>query len=248
MARLLEMESKEKGEEMSTTVVAEELGRAVSDVIVAVGQEEVGPLKAVLVEASEGSLRLVATDRYRLVVRELSTRGGDGHDFTRLVDADDLSSVREELMAGAAAVVEPEASELAIVIDDQFRVIPAVGGEFPEYRGLLEPKRSGHALQLDRESLFEAVEASEAEEDAIKVAMAPGALVIHARDERLKLEAVYDGTGLEFVVNKQFLLDALSPSLGPEVVIEATWPQAPVVFRSADEGSFICMIMPLQLA
>lgn len=63
MARLLEMVSREREEEMSTTVVAEELGRAVNDVVVAVGQEEVGPLKAVLVEASEGSLRLVATDR-----------------------------------------------------------------------------------------------------------------------------------------------------------------------------------------
>lgn len=151
-------------------------------------------------------------------------------------------------MAGSTAVVEPKASDLAIVIDDQFRVIPAVGGDFPEYRGLLEPRRSGHALQLDRGGLVEAVEAAEAEEDAIKVAMAPGALVLHGRDERLTLEAAYDGTGLEFVVNKRFLLDALSPSLGPEVVIEATWPQAPVVFRSADEGSFICMIMPLQLA
>ena len=39
----------------------------------------------------------------------------------------------------------------------------------------------------------------------------------------------------------------MSSSLGPEVVIEVIDPVRPVVFRSATDSSYICMLMPIKL-
>jgi hypothetical protein len=35
--------------------------------------------------------------------------------------------------------------------------------------------------------------------------------------------------------------------VGAEVVIEVTEPIRPVVFRSADDGSYTCMVMPVRV-
>ncbi|HET6501013.1 MAG TPA: hypothetical protein VFG87_09655 [Amycolatopsis sp.] len=43
------------------------------------------------------------------------------------------------------------------------------------------------------------------------------------------------------------LASAVQTSVGPEVLLEITGPREPVVVRSADQGSFTTLVMPVDL-
>jgi DNA polymerase III sliding clamp (beta) subunit (PCNA family) len=47
--------------------------------------------------------------------------------------------------------------------------------------------------------------------------------------------------------NRDYLLTALDSAAGPDVIIETAGPYEPALLRSADDGSFTCIVMPIRL-
>ena len=82
-ARLIQKE----GDPMTTMIVdAAAMAEAIDQIAPASSTDPEQPLlHTVLLEAREGSLRLVATDRYRLAVRDLVARGGEDASFRAIV-------------------------------------------------------------------------------------------------------------------------------------------------------------------
>jgi DNA-binding transcriptional MerR regulator len=47
--------------------------------------------------------------------------------------------------------------------------------------------------------------------------------------------------------NRDFLLTALDSAAGPDIIIETAGPHEPALLRSADDGGFTCIVMPIRL-
>ena len=60
-----------------------------------------------------------------------------------------------------------------------------------------------------------------------------------------ELPAVCTGPPLRISFDPAVLLPALEASVGPDVLLEVSSPDAPVVVRSADQGSFTTLVMPV---
>ena len=57
----------------------------------------------------------------------------------------------------------------------------------------------------------------------------------------------YAGPEMTVALNPEYASYAVRSAVGPEVRLEVNHPHQPMVFRSATDSSFICMIMPIRL-
>jgi DNA polymerase III sliding clamp (beta) subunit (PCNA family) len=74
-----------------------------------------------------------------------------------------------------------------------------------------------------------------------------GELSLVRRDERVAIPARYDGPDVHVALDPAFAADAVAAALGPDIVIEVGEALQPVVFRSADDGTFTTLLMPVRL-
>lgn len=226
---------------------ASQVGRAAS-------RDEARPiLTGVLLEATPEGLTMVATDSYRLAVREARATG-EG-------EAKALVPERALAEAGRAAAGE-EDGEVELVLGDTqaaFRVGPLrltsrlIEGEFPNYRQLI-PEPGGNRLSAPRQELLEAVRRV----GLLARDNAPVRLELNALGVRLTssspdlgdaveaVEAKYEGDELTVAFNPLYLADGLAGSTGEQVTIEFRDGLKPAVLHGASD-EFTYLVMPVRL-
>lgn len=236
------------------TVPAAAFLAALDQVLPAAGTDPEEPvLSCVLVEASQGSLRLVATDRYRLAIRDLVATGGAAAAFRALVPAETLRRWRVELPAQGdldVGVVDDHLVARSGQREVRRRVAAAT---FPAYEAVLQ---LGHAdpsdgrpaqVVVDRGALLAALERlADADADAVLLSARAGELALVRRDEHAAVPSRYAGPPVDVALDPTFARDAVAAAVGPDVAVEITDALAPVVFRSADDGTYTTLLMPVR--
>jgi DNA polymerase III subunit beta len=239
---------------ITVKVGAGELAEAIAQVTRAASRDEARPiLTGVLLEISREGLTLVATDSYRLGMRELSaTAEGE---TKALVPERALSEV------GRAASGD-EKGEAELVIGQgqaAFRVggltltSRLIEGEFPNYRQLL-PEGYESRLVVSRQHLLDAVRRV----GLLARESTPVKLEFNALGVRLSssspdlgeaveaVEAEYAGDDLTAAFNPQYLSDGLTAAVGDRVWVEVRDGLKPAVVKGEGEG-FLYMVMPVRL-
>ena len=231
---------------MTTTLHALDLARALDQVLPAAGTDpELPDLMSVLIEGKDGSIRLVATDRYRLAIRDLVPSSLDG-DFTAVVPAATLSQWRGSLDEASDVAMTLDERQLRLVGSGQelrARVVPV---EFPDYERFLVPADDVTSVRVDRGRLLAALEASDPDRTVV-LATADAALRLTDDDRVAEMGATCNGPHQEVAINARFAIDAVRHAVGAEVVIEIEDPVSTVLFRSADDGTFTSLVMPVKL-
>ena len=126
-------------------VAAEDFARAVDQVVVAAGKDELLPIyTGVRIELNDGTLSLLATDRYRMALREMpwkpSAKKVDG---AAIVPARVLRETARSMSAGgniALSLAAEDSGESLIGFDAEGRELTTrlLDGEFPKFRHLLD--------------------------------------------------------------------------------------------------------------
>lgn len=224
-----------------------ELAAAVRQVVPAAApdSEELLVLRSVLLEAGD-DLRLVATDRYRLAIRDLVVAWAEGDpEATALVDAAALAEATEEVPAGTLRV---EISRTAVVMSsgEWRREIPTVEGEYPPYRNLVSDQHATTAL-VDVPAVVTVLEAMGGE-PAVVIEFSAGGLKVGVPEEPAPahVPAQLSGPPLTAGFNPRFLLDALAATEGAEALIAGNSPLEPFLIRSAGAGAFTTRVMPVR--
>jgi DNA polymerase III subunit beta len=227
---------------MQMTVDAGALGEAIDQVVPAASTDPEFPtLQTVLVEARDASLRLVATDRFRLAVRDLVARDGDGASFSALVASATLGRIRPKLDGQAQVIVRRDDNSLILGLDGGDTEIRAIPAEFPAYETFFGIDPDANSITVARSALVEALQAL-TDVDTARFVFESGELRVDT-----KVIGAYQGPDMLVGLNPRFAHYAVSAAVGPEVMIEVVDPLKPVVFRSATDSSYICMLMPIRL-
>ena len=233
------------------------LAEALRQVVVAASKDEARPiLTGVLLAAAPGGLRLVATDSYRLAVRDLQgvTVLDEGQKV--LVAAKGLAEVQRLLTDG----------EIEVVLSDRdvlFRIGRAevttrlIEGEFPNYEQLI-PSGYPNRLTIQREALAEAVKrvrlvSQGRDRSPIRLSLSEDGLELSAiaqeiGEARESVEAKYEGSELVVAFDSQFLLDGIDAAAAPEIVLETLDPLKPATLRTADSPDFLYLLMPVRIS
>ncbi|HTX01615.1 MAG TPA: MerR family transcriptional regulator [Acidimicrobiales bacterium] len=228
----------------AATLGGSDLAEALRQVLPAAGGPDQPALEGVLVEVKDWSLRLVATDSYRLAIRDLvPVRVLVA--MRCLVRAAHLARLLPSIAAASSCGLSATASgALRLDLDGSPEVLDALEAEFPDYEQVLEGRAAGWSCLVGRDELAAAVEAT--------LPGAPAAalpLCFRARGLRAGatvIEHCWEGPDLDVLLNRRFVADALAACSGPDVVIEAAGAISPVTIRSADSGTFNVWIMPIR--
>lgn len=248
---------------------------AVAQVTVAASRDETLPvLTGVRVEIEGDVLTLLATDRYRLAVRELPWQAGSaGTSATALVRAKTLSDVARALGSGevtlalassATGQTAPGTRASGLVgfeAGGRRSTSLLVDGDYPKVRALF-PDTSPVVAVVATAPLLEAVRrvALVAERAApVRLSFSSGQVVLEAgqgEDAQASeaLEATLEGDDITIAFNPQFLLDGLSAVGAPFVRLAFTLPTKPAVLtgqREVDgqpDAHYRYLLMPVRMA
>lgn len=233
---------------MTMTVNGRDLADALGHVLVAVGTDKAKPqLHGVLVEAKEGSLRLVATDSHRLAVRDLHPASVDATTFRAVAHAGALREALDWMMDQPALGVAREEDGLVLSGRADSRQIAATDADFPNYEPLLAEAGGGHRAVAPLAEFLDALDTLP-DAPAIRLTFSAGGIEVDADGERRSVAAEYAGEGLKVHLNPTYIRDAAVAAVGPDLAIEATTAVEPVVFRSADDGTAVTLVMPVKVS
>ncbi len=229
----------------------EVLVHALAQVGVAASTDEARPtLTGILFDGEGEGFRLVATDSYRLAVREVP---GVEATRSRLVPYRALRELGRTIGAGKLTMTLGE-REAAFRTERGSLTARIIDSSFPSYRQLL-PAGYPNRLQLVKEELLEAVgRAALVAEDHIPVRLHlhEGGVELsvirqEVGEETEHLDGQYQGEEMTIAFNTRYLTDGVAAVMGEDVVLEAVDPLKPGLVTGTEGDGFRYLLMPVRL-
>ena len=246
----------------AVTLAAADFAEALRQVVPAASHDIDRPVLTGVLVAAEGSgLRLVATDSYRLAVRDLPGTSVLREGQKVLVPSRALGELGR-LLAGAEEVTlhlaEKEATFDVGTVDD----LPAIRlttrlieGEFPNYRQLI-PASYPNRLVVAKAPLLDAlrrVKLLALEATPVRLALRPDGLELTAIAQevgqaREEVDAKYEGGELVVAFNPEFLIAGLEAVEGDEVALETLDALKPATIRANEGSTYLYLLMPVRVS
>jgi DNA polymerase-3 subunit beta len=246
------------------------LAEALRQVVRAASNDDARPLLTGVLVAAEGSgTRLVATDSYRLALRDLTGTGPlpEGTDQI-LIPARALTELQRLLPAAGAkdgGAKDEGAGDVGFSVSDLDATFTAGGvrlmtrlldGKFPDYRQLIPPGYPNQ-LRVGKESLLDALRRVRLlvrdNTTPVRLSMRPGGVELtvvsqevgHASED---VDADYEGEELTVAFNPSYLIEGVEAVLGDEVVLETLDATKPATVRAPEHDDYRYLLMPVRVS
>jgi DNA polymerase-3 subunit beta len=244
----------------AVTLDATALAAALSQVVRAASKDDARPiLGGVLMTAEPAGLRLVATDSYRLAMRDLpgTTVLAEGQHV--LVPARALGELGRVLSGAQQVTLRLGADQASFEVRPErgsVRVTTRlIEGEFPNYRAII-PSGYPNRMVAGKEPLLDAVRRVKLlarEATPIRMALRPDGLELTAvthdvGQAREDLDAKYEGNEMVVAFNPEFLIDGVEATPGDDVVLETLDALKPATLRSSEGTDFLYLLMPVRVS
>jgi DNA polymerase III subunit beta len=237
------------------TISASELADAVKQVIPSASHDDARPiLTGVLMAAEAGGLRLVATDSYRLAVRDLPGTTVLQEGQTVLVPSRALGEVARVLGNTGDVTHHLGEREASFVVGPTTVMTRLIEGQYPPYRNLI-PASLPNKLTVSRTAFLDALKrvrllAKDATPVRLKLSADSLELVAITQDvgqANEQIEASYTGAELTVAFNPEFLIAGVDSAVGETVTLETTDNLKPAVLRSLDRSDYLYLLMPVRV-
>jgi DNA polymerase III subunit beta len=234
------------------------LTEALRQVTRAASNEDSRPiLTGVLMAAEEGGLRLVATDSYRLAVRDLRGVGVLAEGQRVLVPSRALNELMRLLGSASAEVtLRLGPHDATFTIGAVALTTRLIEGEFPNYRQLI-PSAYPNRLRVGREPLIEGVRRVKLlARDAttpVRIALRPTGieLTVITTDwgtATEDLDAKYEGAEMTVAFNPNYLIDGVEAIAGDEVTLDTLDALKPATLRPTEGDDYLYLLMPVRVS
>jgi DNA polymerase-3 subunit beta len=237
------------------TLSSDQVGEALRQVVRAASTDDArAVLTGVLIASEEDGLKMVATDSYRLAVRDLpqSSMLAAGQkvlvpsralaELQRIVTGDDDLTVR---LGAREAVFEAGGTRLTTRL---------IEGEYPNYRNLLPPSYP-NLLTVAREPLLEAlrrVKILAQDSTPVRLTLGGDTLQLTAITQDVgnaaeEIDAGYDGAEMTVAFNPDYLAAGIEAIDGDEVTLATVDPMKPAVLRGVGHDEYLYLLMPVRV-
>lgn len=210
-------------------------------------------LSAVMMTSTENGLRLVATDGYRLAMREVAGTSGMSQDYflipktafeqlQRLIDASDEITVR---FNEGDASFQSNSMTLATKL---------INAEYPPYMNII-PKNNTNEAFVNRDELLDALRRSRvlaSETTPVRMRMSPEGvrLTVTLTDGSTSVEdldARFTGEDITVAFNSDYLADGVNACGTEEVSISTSVPNKPAIISPVGNNDYLYLLMPQRL-
>jgi DNA polymerase-3 subunit beta len=232
------------------------LADALRQVVRAASTDDALPVISGVLMVAEGSgLRLVATDRYRLAVRDLPGASVLREGQRVLVPSKALSELQRLLTGTDEVKVRLGERDASFEVGAVRLATRLIEGEFPDYRKLI-PSSYPNRLVIGKETLLDAVRRVRL---LVRDAITPVRVSFRADGVECTVvtqevgqatedvDAKYEGTDVVIGFNPAYLIDGVEAITGDEVLIETSDPMKPATVKATEGGDYLYLLMPVRL-
>jgi DNA polymerase III subunit beta len=253
-----------KADEASVQLPESTLAEAVRQVVRAASHDDGRPLlTGVLVSPIDGSLRMVATDSYRMAMRDLPGAETLPGAVDLLVPARALSEL-QRLPTGTVSEgsetdrvgVAASNSEITFWQGNVQISTRLLEGRYPDYKQLI-PESYPNRLHLGKESFLAALRRVQLlvrdNTTPVRLTMRSGGvdLSVQSQDVGDASETVdgdYSGDDLVIAFNPSYLIDGVEAVAGDEVFVETADAARAATVRGAEDDDFRYLLMPVRVS
>ncbi|BCJ42822.1 hypothetical protein GCM10010168_04380 [Actinoplanes ianthinogenes] len=201
----------------------------------------------VLFETGDGTLTLVATDRYRLAVATVpaTIEGPPARQYLPLAFADELRLI-------GPGPLSLEIDPVSVRVEHAGRELRTqpLDVDFPDHRRLVSPGgEAGRRITVDPGELRELVTGAPEVRREHEGAEYPVTVLAVAPDGGLRLAAEAEWTAddtARVAVNREFLLQAVDAGGPGQLLLDLDGPVHPLTIRSAADDSRFSLLMPVR--
>lgn len=237
----------------------------VSQVVTAASSDDTLPLLvSVCIEIEGKTMSLMATDRYRLAVRDLQWEPSDADVSHRiLVRASRLSDIAKSL--GSVGKVElaidnsGRAGMIGFSSASRHNIARLIDGDYPQVRNLFPSDVTGYAI-IGRQEMLDAIKRARLvveKNSAVRLSFSEGQVVLEAgqgdnAQTSEALEATLHGEDIVMAFNPSFLQEGLGATSAPYVRLSFTNASKPAVLTAQseiegeDDQEFRLLLMPIR--
>jgi DNA polymerase III subunit beta len=263
----------------ATFLPAAGLASALRQVVRAASNDDARPLLTGVLVAAEGKdVRLVATDSYRLAMRDIDGSDALAGASQILVPARALAELQKLSVLGMPTR-DSASGSTGEGGDDGDGVLPTIGlsigdhdvtftagdvkvstrlldGSYPDYQQLI-PSEYPNRLHVGKDSLLDALRRVRLlvrdNTTPVRLSMRPGGVDLtvvsqEVGDASETVDADFDGTELTIAFNPTYLIDGVEAVTGDEVLLETVDATKPATVRAAEETSFRYLLMPVRVS
>ncbi len=243
----------------TTDIAATDLIQGLNQVVRAAANDDARPLlTGVLFTHDDNTLRLIATDSYRLAVRDVPGVAGIGGAHDLLVPARAL----QELQRGAAALtgeaeigVTLTEAEICFVVGASTISSRLIDGNYPSVLQLI-PASYPNQLRIAKDTLLTSLKRAKLlakdSTSSVRLTMKEKAVEIRTQsidtgDIEDNVDADYQGEELTIAFNPSFLIDGIEAVVGDEVVLEMSDAVRPAMVHGVEDVRFRYLLMPVRV-
>jgi DNA polymerase-3 subunit beta len=213
-------------------------------------------LTGILVSASASEVRMVATDSYRMSIKETVIDTPLSSSFEVNIPARALQELAR-LAAHAELeqlTISVRQNQVVFVLGEVVLSSRLIDGQFPNYRQLL-PEAFEHELRIAGPEIRDVVRRVSllAQKNApLRLSFTPGELTVSAQtpdigEARESIPVGFQGEPLEIGFNPEYLRDGLEAIADGDLLFKLISPLRPGLLESGDGSGFTYLIMPIRL-
>ena len=239
------------------------LAEGLRQVVRAASTDDARPLlTGVLLTHESGAVRLVATDSYRLALRDLHGTTGlpDGEDI--LVPARALAELQRLPVTGSSEDGPPSVGvttgthEITFSLGSVRISTRLLDGSYPDYRQLI-PADYPNRLHLGKESLVAALRRVRLlvrdNTTPVRLSMRSGGVDLSVVSQEVgdaseTVDGDFTGEDLVIAFNPSYLIEGVEAVLDDEVLIETADPSRPATVRGAEHDDYRYLLMPVRVS
>lgn len=243
------------------TLPTADLASAFRQVTKASSNDDARPiLTGVLMTAHGDGLRLVATDSYRLALRDIHGLKALDEGQNVLVPGQILQDIGRVISTVDEIVVRLAERSVVfeIATDDGWTHVTSrlIVGDFPSYAPLI-PDSTENTLTIERGPLLDAVRRMRL---LSRDTNAPVRTKMHSEGVSLtvisqdigeateELDGEYDGEELEVAFNPDYLIEGLESTDADTVTVSRLNTLKPAVLRGQDDDDYLYLLMPVRVS
>jgi DNA polymerase III subunit beta len=213
-------------------------------------------LTGVMVHAADRRLTMVATDSYRLSVKQTELESEVGGELEANIPARALRELARIAVGEEADTVKISllANQAVFAAGGVVLATRLIEGQYPNYEQLL-PESFDYDVRLPREDFLEVARrvSQLAQRNApLRLSFRQGELMVAAEtpevgDAMETMPAPFEGEPLEIGFNPEFLKDGIESVRGEELLLRLISPLRPGLLQPGEGEDFRYLVMPIRL-
>ena len=243
----------------TTSVAAQDLLQGINQVVRAAANDDARPLlTGVLFTTENDNLRLIATDSYRLAVRDVPGVSGLGGAQDLLVPARALQELQRAMGSGTPVAeigVTVTDAEICFVVGSTSIASRLIEGNYPSVLQLI-PVSYPNQLRVAKDTLLTSLRRAKLlakdSTSSVRLTMRDTSVEIRtqshdAGDVEDNVDGDYGGEEMTIAFNPNFLIDGIEAVPGDEVVLEMSDSVRPAMVHGVEDIRFRYLLMPVRV-